>query len=136
MSNVIIKISYGELFNFFDSESRNGFIVGSKRTCDVVVKSFLVAPEQLRFIQKNNVWYVEDLTPEGYKSEVLISGKRFKRPVVKFDGDIVIRKKGEKRDGDAVKISLVRKLARRRGGSNFDLTQKTLTVVGRDRPAT
>lgn len=132
MSNVIIKISYGELFNFFDSESRNGFIVGSKRTCDVVVKSFLVAPEQLRFIQKNNVWYVEDLTPEGYKSEVLISGKRFKRPVVKFDGDIVIRKTGEKRDGDAVKISLVRKLARRRGGSNFDLTQKTLTVVGRD----
>lgn len=132
MSNVIIKISYGELFNFFDSESKNGFLVGSKRTCDVVVKSFIVAPEQLRFIQKNNVWYVEDLTPEGYKSEVLISGKRFKRPVVKFDGDIVIRKTGEKRDGDAVKISLVRKLARRRGGSNFDLTQKTLTVVGRD----
>lgn len=132
MSNIIVKISYGELFNFFDSESRNSFVVGSKRTCDVAVKSFIVAPEQLRFVQKNNVWYVEDVTPEGFKSEVLIGGKRFKRPIVKFDGDIVIRRTGEKHDGDAVKISLVRKLARRRGGSNFDLTQKTMTTVGRD----
>lgn len=132
MNNIIIRVTDGELFKFFDSESRNGFIVGSKRTCDVVVKSFIVAPEQLRFIQKNNVWYVEDITPEGFKSEVLIGGKRFKRPVVKFDNDIIIRKAGEKPDGDAVKISLVKKLAKRRGGSNFDLTQKTMTTVGRD----
>ena len=97
MSNIILKISDGELFNFFDSEEKKEFTVGSKRTCDVVVKGFFVAPEQLRFIQKNNVWYVEDLTPEGYKSEVLTGGKRFKRPVVRFDSDIVIRKTGEKR---------------------------------------
>lgn len=131
MSNIILKISDGELFNFFDSEEKKEFTVGSKRTCDVVVKGFFVAPEQLRFIQKNNVWYVEDLTPEGYKSEVLTGGKRFKRPVVRFDSDIVIRKTGEKR-GDTVKISSVKKITRKRGGSNFDLTQKTLTVVGRD----
>lgn len=131
MSNIILKISDGELFNFFDSEEKKEFTVGSKRTCDVVVKGFFVAPEQLRFIQKNNVWYVEDLTPEGYKSEVLTGGKRFKRPVVRFDSDIVIRKTGEKR-GDTVKISSVKKITRKRGGSNFDLAQKTLTVVGRD----
>lgn len=131
MSNIILKISDGELFNFFDSEEKKEFTVGSKRTCDVVMKGFFVAPEQLRFIQKNNVWYVEDLTPEGYKSEVLTGGKRFKRPVVRFDSDIVIRKTGEKR-GDTVKISSVKKITRKRGGSNFDLTQKTLTVVGRD----
>ena len=59
MSNIILKISDGELFNFFDSEEKKEFTVGSKRTCDVVVKGFFVAPEQLRFIQKNNVWYVE-----------------------------------------------------------------------------
>lgn len=131
MSNIILKIGNGELFDFFDSETKKEFIVGSKRTCDVVIKGFLAAPEQLRFIQKNNVWYVEDLTPEGHKSEVLIGGKRFKRPVVRFDGDIVIRKVGEKK-GDGVKISAVKKINRRRSGSNFDLTQKTLTVVGSD----
>lgn len=131
MSNLILKISDGELFNFFDSEARKEFIVGSKRTCDVVIKSFMVAPEQLRFLEKNNVWYVEDLTPEGYKSEVLTGGKKFRRPVVKFDGDIVIRKTGEKR-GDTVKISAVKRISGKRGGSNYDLSHRTLTVVGRD----
>ena len=131
MSNLILKISDGELFNFFDSEARKEFIVGSKRTCDVVIKSFMVAPEQLRFLEKNNVWYVEDLTPEGYKSEVLAGGKKFRRPVVRFDGDIVIRKTGEKR-GDTVKISAVKKISGKRGGSNYDLSHRTLTVVGRN----
>ena len=130
MSNLILKISNGELFDFFDSEEKKEFVVGSKRTCDVVIKSFFVAPEQLRFLQKNNVWYVEDLTPEGYKSEALAGGKRFRRPVVKFDGDVVIRKAGERR-GDTVKISAVKKISGRRGGSNFDLSHRTLTVVGR-----
>ena len=131
MSNLILKISNGELFDFFDSETKKEFVVGSKRTCDVTVKSFIVAPVQLRFLQKNNVWYIEDLTPEGYKSEVLVGGKRFRKPVIRFDGDVVIRKTGEKH-GDCVKISQVKKISGKRGGSNFDLTQRTLTVVGRD----
>ena len=130
MGSLILKISNGELFDFFDSEEKKEFVVGSKRTCDVVIKSFFVAPEQLRFLQKNNVWYVEDLTPEGYKSESLAGGKRFRRPVVKFDGDIVIRKTGEKR-GDTVKISAVKKISGKRGDSNFDLSHRTITVVGR-----
>ena len=131
MNNIIVKISDGELFNFFDSESRSGFLLGSRRSCDIVVKSLIVAPEQLRFVQKNNVWYVEDITPDGAKSEVFINGKRFRRPLVRFDGDITIRKAGEKKGGYEVKVSLVKKITRKRSGSNFDLTQKTVTVVGR-----
>lgn len=132
MNNVILKVTDGDLFNFFDSESRKSFIIGSKRTCDLVVKSTFVAAEQLRCICKDGVWYVEDITPEGSKSEVLIGGKRFRRPVVRLDNDIVIRKTGDKRSKEGIRISVVKKISRRRSGGKIDLTQKTITVVGRN----
>lgn len=132
MSNLILKVSYGEVFDFFDSESKKEFIVGSKRTCDVVVKSYLVAPEQLRFLSKNDVWYVEDLTPEGFKSEVLIGGKRSRRPIVRVDGDIVVRKCGERHSEPAVRISPVKKITSKKGGSGYDIARRTITLVGRN----
>lgn len=132
MNNIIVKVTDGELYNFFDSDTKNSFIIGSKRSCDLVVKSSLVAPEQLRCLCKDGVWYVEDLTPDGFKSEVLIGGKRFKRPIVKFDNEIIIRKEGDRKSKDFITISLVRKISRRRTGSKVDLSAKTVTVVGRN----
>lgn len=132
MNNIILKVNDGELFNFFDSESRKSFTIGSKRSCDLVVKSSLVAPEQFKFICKDDVWYVEDLTPEGFKSEALIGGKRFRRPIVKFDNELTIRKTGEKKSKDVIRISVVKKISRRRSGSKVDLSQKTITLVGRN----
>ena len=132
MNNIILKIDDGELFNFFDSESRKSFTVGSKRNCDVVIKSSLVAPMQLRCVCKDDVWYVEDVTPDGFKSEVLIGGKRFRRPIVRLDNEIVIRKPDDKHSKDAIRISIVKKISRRRSGSKVDLAQKTVTTVGRN----
>lgn len=132
MNNIILKVNDGELFNFFDSESRKSFTIGSKRSCDLVIKSSLVAPEQFKCICKDDVWYVEDLTPEGFKSEALIGGKRFRRPIVKLDNELTIRKTGEKKSKDDIRITIVKKISRRRSGSKVDLSQKTITLVGRN----
>lgn len=132
MDNIILKITYGELFEFFDSDAKNEFVIGTKRSCDLVLKATFAAPEQIRCIKRDGVWYAEDMTPEGGKSEVVMNGKRFKRPIVRLDDEIVIRKAGDKKSADVVSISPVRKISRRRTGDKLDLTKKTITVVGRN----
>ena len=132
MDNIILKITYGELFEFFDSDSKNEFVIGAKRSCDLVLKAAFAAPEQIRCIRRDGVWYAEDMTPEGAKSEVLLNGKRFKRPIVRLDDEITVRKAGDKKNADVVRISPVRKITRRRTGDKLDLTKKTITVVGRN----
>ena len=132
MDNIILKITYGELFEFFDSDSKNEFVIGAKRSCDLVLKAAFAAPEQIRCIRRDGVWYAEDMTPEGAKSEVLLNGKRFKRPIVRLDDEITVRKAGDKKNADVVRISPVRKITRRRTGDKLDLTKKPITVVGRN----
>ena len=130
MKNLILKIREGDLFRFFDSEERTELTIGSRRSSDIVVKSQLVEPVQIRLLLKNNVWYAEDLTPENARSVVLLDGRRFKRPMMKLDGALSIRHAGKKEKEDIVRITPVRQFTRKRTGNNFDLTAKTLTTVG------
>ncbi len=130
MKNLILKIREGDLFRFFDSEERTELTIGSRRSADIVVKSQLVEPVQIRLLLKNNVWYAEDLTPENARSVVLLDGRRFKRPMMKLDGALSIRHAGKKEKEDIVRITPVRQFTRKRTGNNFDLTAKTLTTVG------
>ena len=132
MDNIILKVTYGEIFGFFDSDTKNEFVIGTKRSCDLVLKAAFATPEQIRCIRRDGVWYAEDMTPEGSKSEVLMNGKRFKRPIVRLDDEITVRKIGDKKSGDVVRITPVRKISRRRTGDKLDLTKKTMTVVGRN----
>lgn len=130
MKNLILKTEEGDLFRFTDTEERTELTIGSKRTADIVVKSQYVEPIQIRLILKNNVWYAEDLTPEDAKSEVFLDGRRFKRPIVKFDGVLSIRRAAKKEKADIVRISAVKQFSRKKPKNNFDLTAKTITTVG------
>ena len=130
MKNLILKTEEGDLFRFTDTEERTELTIGSKRTADIVVKSQYVEPMQIRLILKNNVWYAEDLTPEDAKSEVFLDGRRFKRPMVKFDGVLSIRRAAKKEKADIVRISAVKQFSRKKPKNNFDLTAKTVTTVG------
>ena len=130
MKNLILKTEEGDLFRFTDTEERTELTIGSKRTADIVVKSQYVEPIQIRLILKNNVWYAEDLTPEDAKSEVFLDGRRFKRPMVKFDGVLSIRRAAKKEKADIVRISAVKQFSRKKPKNNFDLTAKTITTVG------
>lgn len=130
MKNLILKTEEGDLFRFTDSEARTELTIGSKRTADIVVKSQYVEPIQIRLILKNNVWYAEDLTPEDAKSEVFLDGRRFKRPMVKFDGVLSIRRAAKKEKADIVRISAVKQFSSKKPKNNFDLTAKTVTTVG------
>lgn len=129
--HIILKVTDGELFRFFDSEDRTQFVLGSRRTCDLVVKSPLVLAEQLRFVCEEGTWWVEDLTPAGAKSEAACGGKLFRHPKIKLDGELSIRRAGDKKPENCVRISLVKQIAKRRSGAKVDLTRKTVTVVGR-----
>ena len=130
LKNLILKIREGDLFRFIDSEERTELTVGSKRTADIVVKSQVVEPVQIRLLLKNNVWYAEDLTPENARSIVLLDGRRFKRPMMKFDGVLSIRRAGKKEKEDLVRIRAIKQFSRRKVKNNFDLTAKTVTTVG------
>ena len=92
MKNLILKTEEGDLFRFTDSEERTELTIGSRRTADIVVKSQYVEPVQVRLLLKNNIWYAEDMTPENARSVVLLDGRRFKRPMVKFVGVLSIRR--------------------------------------------
>ena len=130
MNNIVLKIQEGDLFRFFDSEERSELLIGAKRTADIVVKSAYMQPVQIRLLRKNGIWYAEDKTEEDCRCEVLINGKIFRRPIVKMDGVLSVRKKGDKKRDDIVRISPVKQIRRKRG-SAFDLTGKTVTTVGR-----
>ena len=113
MKNLILKTEEGDLFRFTDTEERTELTIGSKRTADIVVKSQYVEPIQIRLILKNNAWYAEDLTPEDAKSEVFLDGRRFKRPMVKFDGVLSIRRAAKKEKADIVRISALIEFSRK-----------------------
>ena len=130
LKNLILKIGEGDVYRFFDSEARTELLIGSARRADIVVRSPAVEPVQLRLLLRNNVWYAEDMAPEGARSVALLDGKRFKRPMMKFDGTLSIRPTGKKEKKDIVTVSAVRQFTRKRVKNRFDLTSRTVTTVG------
>ena len=129
MKNIVLKIQQGDLFRFIESEERGELIVGSGRGADISVRSASVQPRQVRLFCKNNVWYAEDLSQEDSRCEVRLGGKKFRKPVVKFDGELTLCKAGDKKREEIARISAVRQFSRKRG-DHFDLTQKTVTAIG------
>ena len=49
--NLILKIREGELFKFFDTETRSKVTVGSSRLCDICIKSQMLQAEQVALIK-------------------------------------------------------------------------------------
>ena len=131
MKNIVLKIKEGDLFRFFDSEEKTEVFIGSGRSCDVVIKSQYVQSVQIRLLQKNSVWYAEDLSEADAKCAVLADGKRFRKPIEKFDGTLILRRTGEKEKAEIARISVVKQIKKRKNGSDFDLTRQTITTVGR-----
>ncbi len=130
MKNIILKIREGDLFRFIDSEERTLLTIGSKRSADICIRSTFVQEEQAKLLLKNGVWYAQDLTAEDGKCELLLGKKPFKKPILRIDGTLILRRKGEKKDGVIAEISLVRQIRPSKNASAFDLTQKTITVIG------
>lgn len=130
MNKIVLKIQDGDLFRFFDSEERETFTLGAKRTADICVRSPWLPPEAVRFIQKNGVWYAQDMCGEGSKCRVLMNGKPFRRPNAKMDGILTVCRADEKKGEELVRVSAVRQI-RRKKADGFDLTAKTITTVGR-----
>lgn len=130
MKKIVLKIQEGDLFRFFDSEDKEELFIGAKRPSDIVVRSSLMQGVQIRLVRKNDVWYAEDLTKSGSKSVVCMNGKPFRRPALKMDGLLSVRPAGNKEKEDIVRILPVRQIDRKRA-SAFDLTGKTVTMVGR-----
>ena len=127
--NLILKIQEGELFKFFDSEERKTITVGSRRTDDICIKSQLVSPAQLVLFNEGGAWYVRDDGGEGARSEILLGGRRLKRNPSRLDGDITIRRAGDKKTVVAV-LSAVRRINRRHNKKRIDLTERSVTFVG------
>lgn len=131
MNSLVLKIKEGDIFRFVHSEGKKELFCGSRRTADIVIKSPYIQPLQLRLLCQNDTWYVEDLSTESAKVDVLLDGKRFKKPIVKLDKTIQIRKKDQKKDSEIVSIQPVKQKVRRKHTSAFDLTSQTITTVGR-----
>ena len=130
MKNIVLKIREGDLFRFIDSEERTQLTIGSKRGADICIRSPYVQGEQAKLLLRNGVWYAEDLTSEEGKCQLLLGKKPFKKPLVRLDGTLTLRKKGEKKEGAIAEISLVRQIRPQKNASAFDLTQKTVTTIG------
>ena len=129
MNGLILKIQEGDLFRFFDGEGRDEITVGSRKNCTICLKSPYVLPMQIRLVRKNGIWYAEDLSGEEAKSCVLLDGKKFKKPMLRFGGTLSIRQNAKKEKTDLVKITRMRQISRKKT-SDFDLTAKTITSVG------
>ena len=132
MKNIVLKIREGDLFRFVDTEEKRELFIGSKRTADIVIHSVYVQPLQVRLVQQNGVWYAEDLSDENSKIDVLYDGKKFKKPMVKFDGTLFLHRKGEKKKTEIAAISRVKQIFRKKNASAFDLSQQTITTVGQN----
>ena len=98
MKNIVLKIREGDLFRFIDSEERTQLTIGSKRGADICIRSPYVQSEQAKLLLRNGVWYAEDLTSEEGKCQLLLGKKPFKKPLVRLDGTLTLRKKGEKKE--------------------------------------
>ena len=127
--NLILKIREGELFKFFDTETRSKVTVGSSRLCDICIKSQMLQAEQVALIKENGEWFVNDHTPEDARCEILVGGKRPKRNPAPFDGALVLRRAGDKKTVLA-EISAVKRINRRHDKKRIDLTERTVTTVG------
>ena len=99
MKNIVLKIREGDLFRFIDSEERTQLTIGSKRGADICIRSPYIQGEQAKLLLRNGVWYAEDLTSEEGKCQLLLGKKPFKKPLVRLDGTLTLRKKGEKKEG-------------------------------------
>ena len=130
MKKIILKIQEGDLFRFFDSEDKDSFTLGAKRTADICIRQPFFPPVAVRFVRKNDVWYAEDAAGEDSKYRRLLNGTPFRRPDVKMDGTISICRTDIKKEPEAVRITAVRQI-RRKKASAFDLTAKTVTTVGK-----
>lgn len=130
MKKIILKIQEGDLFRFFDSEDKDSFTLGAKRTADICIRQPFFPPVAVRFVRKNDVWYAEDAAGEDSKYRPLLNGKPFRRPDVKMDGTLSICRTDIKKEPEAVRITAVRQI-RRKKASAFDLTAKTVTTVGK-----
>ena len=106
MKNIVLKIKEGDLFRFFFFLEKTEVFIGSGRSCDVVIKSQYVQSVQIRLLQKNSVWYAEDLSEADAKCAVLADGKRFRKPIEKFDGTLILRRTGEKEKAEIARISV------------------------------
>ena len=132
MKKIVLKIKEGDIFRFFESEERSELSVGSKRTCDVVIRSQSVQPVQVRLLCKNDIWYAEDLSKPGCRCLVTMGKKVFKRPVLKFDSNIILSTGEGKNHSVIAEISAVKQIRQQKNRSAFDLTAKTVTSVGSD----
>lgn len=127
--NLILKVQEGELFKFFDTEERREIYVGSRKSDDISIKSQLVDPQQLKIYAENGAWYLLDNTDENCRSEVLLGGRKMKKNPSRLDGDVTIRRKGDKKTVVAT-LSVVRRITRRHNKKKIDLTERTITFVG------
>ena len=132
MKNLILKITEGELFRFFDTDERETVTIGSKRTADICIKSPYILPVQAKLTRENGVWYAEELGGEDNKCVLLLNGKRFRRPKVRLDGELSLRRADTdaKKKNELCRIAPVRQINRKKEGSAFDLTKKTVTTFG------
>ena len=80
MKNIVLKIQEGDLFRFFNSDGRESFTLGAKRTADISIKSSALQPLQLRFENSGGVWYVCDLSEQNCRCRALMNGKPSKSP--------------------------------------------------------
>ena len=130
MKNIVLKIREGDLFRFIDSEERTELTIGSKRSADICIRSAYVQAEQAKLLLRNGVWYAEDLSAEEGKCQLFLGKKPFKKPLLRLDGTLTLRKKGENKETAIAEISLVRQIRPQKNASAFDLTQKTVTTIG------
>ncbi len=130
MKNIVLKIQEGDLFRFYIGGDKDEIVVGSGRSADICIKSQYVQPKQLRIVRKNNVWYAEDLSRDGARCVVCLGGKKFKKPIVKLDGTLSLRRDDEEKKKEIASISPVKQIDRKRNASVFDLSAKTVTTIG------
>ena len=131
MKNLILKITEGELFRFYDTEERESVVIGSSRKADICIRSVYIQPQQLRLTRENGVWFAEELGGKDPKCVALLGGKPFRRPKVRLDGELALRRtdaEKKEKDGELCRITPVRQINRRKAGPAFDLTQKTVTT--------
>lgn len=133
LKNLILKITEGELFRFYDTEERESVVIGSSRKADICIRSVYIQPQQLRLTRENGVWFAEELGGKDPKCVALLGGKPFRRPKVRLDGELALRRtdaEKKEKDGELCRITPVRQINRRKEGPAFDLTQKTVTTFG------
>lgn len=61
MAKLLLKVTHGDLYSFFDSGELTEFLMGSKR-CQLTVKASHVEPYHIKFTQVGDAWYAEDLS--------------------------------------------------------------------------